>query len=138
MKFSGCLKYDCFTAKSVIHGKGLFSNCSIKRKKKIGSLAGIVKSKKKIPKLILLQGSVKIVELDFGLVLDSTVYSNALCFINHSCTPNCYLRIFKHHVEVYALRTIKKMEEITVDYGETHHEGKLRCLCHSKGCRMSI
>lgn len=138
MKFSGCLNYDCFVAKSEIHGKGLFANRAIKGKKKIGSLAGIIKSKKKISKLISFQHSIKIVELDFGMVLDSTDYSNELCFINHSCNPNCYLRIFRHHVEVYTLRTIKKKEEITVNYGETHHDGKLKCSCNSRRCRMSI
>jgi hypothetical protein len=33
------------------------------------------------------------------------------------------------------LRNIAIDEEITVDYGETHHEGKLACQCGAPGCK---
>jgi len=33
-----------------------------------------------------------------------------------------------------ALRAIAPGEEITVNYGETHHEGKLRCRCGAPNC----
>ena len=37
-------------------------------------------------------------------------------------------------IEFYALRAIEPGEEITVDYGETHHEGRLVCRCGAPGC----
>ena len=43
--------------------------------------------------------------------------------LNHSCRPNCYLRIIRGRVEVYALRSIAPGVELTVDYGETPHVG---------------
>ena len=36
--------------------------------------------------------------------------------------------------EQHALRAIAPGEEITVNYGETHHEGKLRCQCGAPNC----
>ena len=47
-------------------------------------------------------------------------------YTNHSCRPNARLCIRQGRVEFYALRAIAAGEEITVDYGETHHEGRLR------------
>jgi SET domain-containing protein len=37
-------------------------------------------------------------------------------------------------VEFYALRDIEPGEEITVNYGETHHDGQLACRCGAPGC----
>jgi SET domain-containing protein len=55
-------------------------------------------------------------------------------FTNHSCQPNARLQIRDGRVEFYALRAIAPGEEITVNYGETHHEGKLACRCGAPGC----
>ena len=41
-------------------------------------------------------------------------------------------------VEFYALRDIAIGEEITVDYGQTHHAGRLACRCGATGCRGSL
>jgi uncharacterized protein len=41
-------------------------------------------------------------------------------------------------VEFYALRAIATGEEITVDYGETHHAGKLACRCGVPGSRGTL
>lgn len=40
--------------------------------------------------------------------------------------------------EFYALRVIEVGEELTVDYGETHHDGKLACRCSAPGCRGAL
>ena len=37
--------------------------------------------------------------------------------------------------EFYALRDIRKGEELTVDYEDSHHEGRLRCRCGAARCR---
>jgi SET domain-containing protein len=41
-------------------------------------------------------------------------------------------------VEFYTLRQVKKGEELTCDYGETHHDGKLPCKCGAGNCRKYI
>ena len=59
-------------------------------------------------------------------------------FTNHSCKANARLCIRQGRVEFYALRDIAPGEEITVDYGESHHEGQLRCRCGAPGCRGNL
>jgi SET domain-containing protein len=44
------------------------------------------------------------------------------------------LDIGQGRVEFYALRAIAVGEEITVNYGETHHQGRLTCRCGSAAC----
>ncbi len=55
-------------------------------------------------------------------------------YTNHSCRPNARLQIRDGRIEFYALRDITPGEEITVDYGEPHHEGQLACRCGVEGC----
>ena len=57
-----------------------------------------------------------------------------LRFTNHSCAPNAFLRIARGRVEVYALRDVAAGEELTADYGESHHAGRLACRCGASGC----
>jgi SET domain-containing protein len=55
-------------------------------------------------------------------------------YTNHSCAPNARLCIRQGRVEFYALRDVAVGEEITVNYGQTHHEGRLACRCGAPGC----
>ena len=72
------------------------------------------------------------------LALNASANPNDLRFINHSCDPNTYMRRAYRQVEFYSKRAIKKGEELTCDYGETHHDGKLPCKCGAKNCRGFI
>ena len=60
-----------------------------------------------------------------------------LRYINHSCDPNTG---FKSPRRVYALRNIKKGEEITLDYStiEYFEPWDMPCSCGSKNCRKII
>ncbi len=55
-------------------------------------------------------------------------------YTNHSCQANARLSITGGRIEFYALRDIPVGEEITVNYGETHHEGTLKCRCGAPNC----
>ncbi len=138
MEISGIVNYEVIVKKSTIHGRGVFSLQQIKKRKKVGSLAGTITTIRKIRQQIKLKKSIAAVELDHGLALDATGFKNELCFINHSCRPNCYMRIINKHVEIYTLRSIKKNEELTCNYGETHHDGKLACNCGKEYCRGKL
>ena len=78
------------------------------------------------------------VELDDRYALDASSNPNDMKFINHSCNPNTFMRVLSNRVEFYALRNIKKGEELSCDYGETHHEGTLPCKCGADNCREFI
>ncbi len=117
---------------------GAYAGEHIPAKKKIGSLGGVIISKKEANRRSKLNESIAIVELWNGKALDATINSNELRYVNHSCGPNSYMRVINNHVEFYALRDIKKNEELTCNYGLTHHEGTLPCKCGAKNCKGFI
>ncbi|HOZ70320.1 MAG TPA: SET domain-containing protein-lysine N-methyltransferase [Chitinophagaceae bacterium] len=130
--------YPVKVAKSKIAGKGAYALQRIPARKKIGDLGGVIITMKEAMRLIKNLKVINLVELDNNLALNASANPNDMRFINHSCGPNTYLRVMKDRVEFYALRDIKKGEELSCDYGETHHEGKLPCKCGAKNCRGFI
>lgn len=130
--------YPVRVAKSKIAGKGAYALQRIPARKKIGDLGGVIISMKEAMKLIKNLKVINLVELDNDLALNASDNPNDMRFINHSCAPNTYLRVMKDRVEFYALKNIKKGEELSCDYGETHHDGKLPCRCGAKNCRGFI
>ncbi len=130
--------YPVKVAKSKIAGKGAYALQRIPARKKIGDLGGVIITMKEAMRLIKNLKVINLVELDNDLALNASANPNDMRFINHSCGPNTYLRVMKDRVEFYALRDIKKGEELSCDYGETHHEGKLPCKCGAKNCRGFI
>ena len=123
---------------SKIDGKGAFAIQNIPPRKKIGNLGGEIISKREASKRVANTKRVAMVEFYNGKALDASVNPNDLRYINHSCSPNTYLRRNFPYIEFYALRSIKKGEELTADYGETHHEGKLKCRCGSPNCKSYL
>ncbi|HQV61434.1 MAG: SET domain-containing protein-lysine N-methyltransferase [Chitinophagaceae bacterium] len=130
--------YPVKVAKSKIAGKGAYALQTIPAKKKIGDLGGVIITMKEAMKLIKNLKVINLVELDNDLALNASAKPNDMRFINHSCDPNTYLRVMKNRVEFYALKKIKKGQELSCDYGETHHEGTLPCRCGAKNCRGFI
>ena len=68
------------------------------------------------------------------LIIDASKSTDPMRFTNHSCQANARLAIVAGRIEFFSLRAIEPGEEITVNYGETHHEGKLRCRCGAPNC----
>lgn len=135
------LNYPLHVGKSKIAGKGAFARKTIPAKRKLGNMSGEIISYKEAQKRVRQQpGNVLfMVEFDNGdIALDASVNSNELRYINHSCNPNAYMRRAFGKVEFYTLLSVKKGEELTCDYGETHHEGKLPCKCGAINCRNYI
>lgn len=135
MIIKGSIYFEVEIGKSKIHGKGLYAASKIPSRKKIGSLAGEIISKKEARAKAKENESISIVELWNGKALDASRINNSLRYINHSCQPNTYMRTLGNHVEFYALRSIKPNEELTCNYGPTHHDGKRKCNCGAPGCK---
>lgn len=127
--------------KSKIAGTGAYAIKAIPSKRKIGNMTGEIISYKEAQKRVKQQPGNVLFMVEFdndNIALDASVNSNELRFINHSCNPNVFMRRAYRKVEYYALRNISKGEELTCDYGETHHEGKFPCRCGAKNCRGFI
>jgi SET domain-containing protein len=135
------LRFPLKVAPSRIAGKGAFALSIIPAGKKIGEMAGEIISYREAQKRVKRQpgGVLLMVEFDHEpIALDASINRNELSYINHSCHPNTFMRRAYKKVEFYALRNIKKGEELTCDYGETHHDGSLKCVCGAKTCRGFI
>ncbi len=120
---------------SKIYGNGAFALQQIPPRKKIGNLCGEVISLREARKRVAKTKRVAMVEFGDGRALDASVNANQLRYVNHSCNPNTYMRVCYSKVEFYSLRLINKGEELTCDYGETHHDGKLKCNCGCENCK---
>jgi uncharacterized protein len=129
------LNFRIKNKQSEIDGTGAFALEHIPARKKLGNLSGEVISLREARKRAAKIKRVAMVEFGDGRALDASVNANELRYINHSCQPNTYMRVAYSRVEFYTLRKIKTGEELTCNYGETHHDGKLKCCCGAKGCK---
>ncbi len=135
------LNYPLQVGKSRIAGQGAFTLVTIPAKTKLGNMGGEIISYKEAQKRVKRQPGNVLFMVAFDhedIALDASGNSNELRYINHSCNPNTYMRRAYRKVEFYTLRFVKKGEELTCDYGETHHDGKLPCKCGSVNCRGYI
>lgn len=135
------LSFLLYTGKSAIAGTGAFASKAIPARRKLGNMAGEIISRREARRRVKAQpaGALLMVEFDHEpIALDASVNRNELSYINHSCNPNTYMRRAYRKVEFYSLRPIKKGEELTCDYGETHHDGKLPCGCGATNCRRYL
>jgi uncharacterized protein len=119
---------------SRIDGQGAFAGEDIPARRKIGEIRGEAVSVREARRRAKGVARIMIVELSDKRAIDASNSTDPLRFTNHSCRPNAVLRIRQGRVEFYAMRDVTAGEELTVNYGETHHEGKLRCRCGAADC----
>jgi SET domain-containing protein len=127
-------KFDVAVKPSCIDGQGVFAAQNIPRRLKIGEIRGESISVQDARIRATRHERIMIVEVSSRRAIDFTKSSDPMRYTNHSCAPNARLCIRQGRVEFYALRDIDPGEEITVSYGETHHEGRLTCRCGAPGC----
>lgn len=119
---------------STIDGRGAFAAEPIPPRLKIGEIRGESISVQEARIRATRSERIMIVELSAKRAIDFSNSADPMRYVNHSCRPNARLSIRQGRVEFYALRAIGAGEEITVDYGPTHHEGRLACRCGAAGC----
>jgi hypothetical protein len=115
-------------------GKGIFARLSYPDSALIGEITGEVIDDANY-------GSDYCFEIGDGLHLEPVA---PFRFVNHSCEPNCefdYLQCSDHpgqeqrkRVFLFALRDIKKGEELTIDYNWTAANA-IPCRCQAASCR---
>ena len=124
--------------KSSIQGQGLFTDCAIRARTKVGEFTGELISTREGRRRAKQQKRIAIVELDDKHAIDGHVGGGPFRFINHSCNANVFIRVAYSRVEFYAKTNIHAGDELTVDYENSHHDGQLRCLCGRANCRGFI
>jgi SET domain-containing protein len=127
-------KFDVVVQASRIDGQGAFAAEPIPPRLKIGEIRGESISVAEARIRATRHERVMIVEVSARKAIDFHKSSDPMRYTNHSCQPNARLTIRAGRVEFYALRPIMAGEEITVNYGPTHHDGKLACRCGVPGC----
>jgi SET domain-containing protein len=112
-------------------GQGVFSAHEIKKGVLVTYLSGFV-----LPTNAL-KDSYLALQIDNDMWLCSKG-GNMDDFINHSCDPNT--AFLDGGLKLYALRKIRKDEEITFDYSTamTDKDWYLHCKCGSKHCRGKV
>jgi SET domain-containing protein len=61
-------------------------------------------------------------------------------YVNHSCEPNCGLKIDGTTVKLHAIRDIQPGEELFFDYSTTMDEDdfEMTCWCGKPSCRKTV
>ena len=127
-------KYAVDVAASRIDGHGAFAAEPIPPRRKIGEIRGETISVADARIRATRSARIMIVEVSAKTAIDFSRSTDPMRYVNHSCAPNARLAIRGGRVEFYALRAISPGDEITVDYGQTHHDGRLACRCGAAGC----
>lgn len=127
-------KYDVAVRKSRIDGFGVYAAEAIPPHRKIGEIRGEPISVAEARRRAEGKQRIMIVEISPRRAIDASQSQDPMRFTNHCCSPNARLTIRDGRIEFYALSTIEPGDEITVNYGETHHEGKLACRCGAPNC----
>jgi uncharacterized protein len=131
-------KFAVDVAPSRIDGQGAFAAEAIPPRLKIGEIRGESLSVQEARIRATRSERIMIVEVSPRKAIDFSRSADPMRYTNHSCQPNARLVIRDGRVEFYARREIPAGEEITVDYGDTHHEGRLPCRCGAPGCRGAL
>lgn len=131
-------KYAVDVRPSAIDGHGVFAAEPIPMRRKIGEIRGEAIDVEEARIRATRHERIMIVELSERRAIDFSRSLDPMRFTNHSCLPNARLTLRNGRVEFYSLRAIVPGEEVTVDYGETHHEGRLACQCGAPGCRGAL
>ena len=123
---------------SAIDGQGVFAAEPIPARRRIGEIRGESISVTQARIRATRYERVMMVEVSETRAIDFHKSTDPMRYTNHSCAPNAGLVIRRGRVSFRSLRPIAPGEEITVNYGETHHEGTLRCRCGAANCVGNI
>ena len=124
--------------KSNIDKRGLYASLDIKDGTKIIEYKGKIVTKKEVEENSKFDNdkAIYLFNLNTRYDLDGDFKYNTARLINHSCNPNCEVAGVGLKVWVYAIRDIKKGEELSYDYGFGYDEfyKDFPCRCRSNNC----
>ena len=127
-----------YKKKSKVHGTGLFASKYIPKGttiieytgEKVKKKIGYKRADKHLPK-------VWVFELSHHYLIDGKFSRNHARLFNHSCNPNCDIKIKKDHIWIYAKKDINKNKELNYNYGYDYDRDDILdhpCKCGSPKC----
>jgi SET domain-containing protein len=125
--------------RSRLHGHGVFAGESINKNKRIIDYAGELINNRQSEKRedrYLAKGCIWVFRVNRNWSRDAAVDGNIARFINHSCTPNCYIDVVDQTIWVRAAKNIRKGQELTYDYN-TEGDKVIPCRCRP-GCKTKL
>ncbi len=124
--------------KSKIDKNGLYAICDIRKGTKIIEYKGkiITAKKSEVDPKFNNDKAIYLFNLNKRYDLDGDFKFNTARLINHSCDPNCEVFGAGLKIWVYAMKNIKKGDELSYDYGFSFDQDfkKYPCRCGSKKC----
>jgi uncharacterized protein len=132
---------------SVIQGKGAFAARDIPKGTRIieyvGEIISHEESDRRYDDASMDRHHTFLFAVDDETVIDGSVGGNEAMYINHSCDPNTEPVVEGKRVFIYALRDIKKGEELFYDYAYEREDAEedesiYPCYCGTKKCRGTI
>jgi SET domain-containing protein len=127
--------------RSTLHGFGVFAAEPISKNKRIIDYAGeLISNKRSAPREVryLKEGCIWVFRVNRAWSRDAAVGGNLARFINHSCTPNCWIEVDVKTKTIWirASRPIARGEELTYDYS-TVGDHTIPCRCRP-GCKTML
>ena len=125
--------------RSKLHGYGVFALAPINKNKRIIDYAGQLITNKQSESRedrYLRKGCIWVFRVNRNWSRDANVDGNVARFINHSCTPNCWVEVVDKTIWIRAARNIKPGEELTYDYN-TEGDKTIPCRCRP-GCKAKL
>lgn len=132
---------DYIIKNSGVKGMGLYSTVNIPTNHTIFEFVGKVLTSKDIVGLNK-STSANLLQIGSDLYLD--VSGQSSMFINHSCTPNCCIKIVLNRAWLVSVKSIIIDEELTFDYSTTSTDNPntwaMQCACGNNQfvCRKTI
>ncbi|MFM8533584.1 MAG: SET domain-containing protein [Acidimicrobiia bacterium] len=127
--------------KSRLHGFGVFALGTINKNKRIIDYAGELISNKQSENRedkYLSKGCIWVFRVNRNWSRDAAVGGNIARFINHSCTPNCWIEVDAKTKTIWvrAAKKITKGQELVYDYN-TEGDKVIPCRCRP-GCKTKL
>ena len=127
--------------KSKLHGYGVFAAEPINKNTRIIDYAGeLVRNRDSSAREVeyLKQGCIWVYRVNRVWSRDAAVGGNIARFINHSCTPNCWIEVDAKTKTIWvrAAKQIHKGQELTYDYN-TEGDKVIPCRCRP-GCKTKL
>jgi SET domain-containing protein len=123
--------------KDCTHGRGVFAKEPVKTGEEILQFEGPVVASNDLPEPYT-------AETDYYLQIGENLFmgpSGKLDdYVNHSCEPNCGIKIDGDAVKLVAIVPVGAGHQITFDYSTTMHnfDYEMKCACGSKTCRQRV